>query len=122
MSGEGCGRCWKCREGTGCIRAVSFAPTAMPTRYPEATRIVDKDKQWDRDMGAYKRIRANGVQPPRIDDCAELESKATDQFEIEEAKIVPKHLHSTVKEGMAIAQAMELQVSRPASVQVPDES
>lgn len=116
---EGCGRCFKCREGSGCIRAVSFAPTAMPNRYPEATRLVRTDKQWDQDMGAYKRIRDNGVQPPRIDDCAALEAHASDQFEVEMGKLVPKEMKAQVKEGLGLAR--ELEISRPAGVQVPGE-
>ena len=114
-----CGRCFKCREGTGCIRAVSFAPTAMPNRYPAAVQGVATDKQWDKDMPAYKRIRANGVQPKRIDDAAELESRANDQFEIEMATIVPDNMKSKVKEGLAISR--ELEVTRPKSVEAPSE-
>ena len=116
---EGCMRCFKCREGTGCIRAVSFAPSAMPNRYPEVQPVIDKDKQWDRDMPAYKRIRRNGVQPPHIDGSAALESHANDQFEVEMGKIVPKEMTSEVKEGLAISR--ELEISRPAGVQVPSE-
>ncbi len=111
---DGCQRCFKCREGTGCIRAVSFAPTAMPNRYPQAVREVRTEKQWDADMPAYKRIRNNGVQPKRIDDSAYLESHATDQYEIELGLIVPKERKAQVQEGLAISK--ELQVSRPKGV------
>lgn len=111
-----CGKCFKCRDGRGCIRGVGFAPTAMPNRFPEATRIVDTDKRWDRDMGAYRRMRDNGIQPKRIDDCAELETRATDQFEVEMAKIVPKAQKRVVQEALAISKEMDLQVSRPKNV------
>lgn len=111
-----CERCWKCRAGTGCIRSVSFAPTAMPNRHPEAVRLVATDKRWDQDMGAYRRLRHNGIQPKRIDDCAELETRATDQFEVEMAKIVPKAHKRAVQEGLAITREMDLQVSRPKNV------
>ncbi len=116
-----CGRCWKCREGTGCIREVSFAPSAMPSRHPSAVATVAKDKQWDADMPAYQRLRRNGVQPPRIDDSAELEKRASDQFEIELGTVVPKDMKSRVQEGLAMAKVMDLEVSRPASVEVPGE-
>lgn len=111
-----CGRCFKCREGRGCIRSVGFAPTSMPTRNPEAVRLVATDKAWDKDMGAYRRLRDNGIQPKRIDDCAELETRATDQFEVEMAKIVPKAHKRAVQEGLAITREMDLQVSRPKNV------
>ena len=118
MATAGCRRCWKCKEGTGCIRSIGFSQTAMPTRYPETNRIVSTEGRWHEDMGAYQRMRRNGVQPPRIDDCAALETRANDQFEVEMAKIVPKERKSQVKEGLAISR--ELQVARPASVKVPD--
>jgi hypothetical protein len=90
----------------------------MPNRYPEATRIVNTDSRWDLDLPAYKRLRNDGVQPPRIDDSAALEAHATDQFEIDMGKLVPKEMKPQVKEGLAIAK--ELQVARPAGVQVPN--
>lgn len=108
-----CGHCFKCREGTGCIRSVSFAPTAMPNRYPEATRIVAQDKQWDKDMPAYKRLRMNGIQPKRIDDSAELETRANDQFEVEMATIVPKEMKPKVREGLEIVSALEQAQNKP---------
>jgi hypothetical protein len=92
----------------------------MPTRYPETNRIVNTDASWDRDMPAYKRLRNNGVQPPRIDDSAQLESRATDQFEVELGKIVPKNMHDRVKEGLALSR--ELQVARPKGVTVPNDA
>jgi hypothetical protein len=106
MSDE-CGKCWKCKEGTGCIRSITFAPSAMPTRHPEVKPILDKDKQWERDMPAYKRLRQNGLQPKRIDDSAILETRANDQFEVEMGKIVPDRVKPQVKEGLALVQAME---------------
>jgi len=59
-------------------------------------------------MPAYKRLRANGIQPKRIDDAATLESRATDQLEIEMAQLVPKKLLPQVKEGMAISKELEI--------------
>jgi hypothetical protein len=90
----------------------------MPNRKAETVAIEATEKQWDKDMPAYSRIRKNGIQPKRIDDCAELESRANDQFEIEMATIVPENKKSLVKEGLAISK--ELQVARPKTVQVPD--
>lgn len=113
-----CGKCFKCREGTGCIKAISFAPSAMPNRHPGAVATVAKDRQWEADMPAYKRLRNNGVQPPRIDDSAALEAHASDQFEIEMGRLVPKEMKAQVREGLAVAR--ELEISRPAGVQVPD--
>jgi hypothetical protein len=45
--------------------------------------ISRKDRQWDKDMEAYARLRHDGVQPRQIDGSAELESKARDKVEID---------------------------------------
>jgi hypothetical protein len=60
-------------------------------------------------MPAYQRLRRNGLQPKRIDDCAELETKATDQFEVEMAMIVPKKHKEQIKLGLQISQEMDAQ-------------
>lgn len=69
--------CFGCKLAT-----VSFAPSAMPTRHPEATAIVEKDKRWDKDIPAYQRLRRSGVTPPRIDGSADLEARATTRAEV----------------------------------------
>jgi hypothetical protein len=102
-----CGKCFKCREGRGCIHSVTIAAAATPNRRPETNRINRTDAQWDKDMPAYKRMRMNGVQPPRIDDCAHLEREATSQFEVEMGRLAPKHLHSRIQEGLAISKELE---------------
>ena len=112
MASVTCGRCWKCKEGTGCIRGVSFSAIPGGARNQETVRINQTDKRWDKDMPAYKRLRNNGLQPKRIDDSAELEARATDQFEVEMGKIVPKSHRSQVKEGLATAKELELAPSQ----------
>lgn len=64
--------------------SVSVAPSATPSRKggAEAARVNAKEKEWARDMRAYKAIRAQGLQPPQIDGSARLEG-ATDKFEVE---------------------------------------
>lgn len=103
----GCGRCFKCREGRGCIRDVSFSAAATPTRRATAVAGVAKDRRWDADMPAYKRLRKNGVQPRQIDGSAALETRASDQFEVELGTIVPKEAKSRVQEGLAISREID---------------
>lgn len=117
-----CGRCWKCKEGTGCIRSVSFGVVPGGARQQEVTRVVSQDKRWDEDMRAYKAMRANGIQPKRIDDCAKLEARANDQFEVEMAQLVPDRVKPQVKEGLAIVQAMEDAAPQVNRTQVADVS
>lgn len=96
----------------------------MPTRNggAEAARINATDNRWHKDMPAYRRLRLDGTQPRRIDGCADLEREATDQFEIDLGLVVPKEHKEKVKEGLAIAQEMELAVSRPKTVEVPTDA
>lgn len=105
-----CGRCFKCREGRGCIRSISIAPSAMPSRRggAEAARINATDARWDKDMPAYQRLRWNGLQPKQIDGCRELETRANDNFEVEMGTIVPRHRRNQVKEGLAIVKELEV--------------
>lgn len=42
-----------------------------------------KEKRWDSDLPAYKRLRRNGVQPKGIDGSARLEAKANETIEVE---------------------------------------
>lgn len=51
-------------------------------------------------MPAYKRLRKNGLQPKAIDGCAELESKATTQQEVEMGRIFSKEQMPSVMEGI----------------------
>ena len=104
-----CGRCWKCREGRGCIRGVRFGVTNLPS-HDDVTATVAKEGRWDEDMPAYKRLRANGLQPKRIDNCAELEGRADEQFEVEMAQLVPENRRSQVKDGLAIAEMLQAPV------------
>jgi len=57
-----------------------LSPSSMGSA--AATELVNKDKAWDVDMAAYKRLRANGVQPRSIDGSASIEKTATDEMEI----------------------------------------
>lgn len=74
----------------GCkLVSVGFLPSAMPTRHPEAARIVAKDARWDRDMAAYSRLRHSGVTPARIDGSAEIETRATTRHEVRSGQVIP---------------------------------
>lgn len=65
--------CYACR-----ISGVQFAPSAMPSRNEGAfaRKNVQLEKQWDKDMDAYKRLRNDGLQPPQIDGAHVIEREA----------------------------------------------
>lgn len=63
-------------------------------------KATPRDKALDKDMAAYKRLRKNGLQPPTIDGCADLESKATSQEEINYGKILTKEQQKEARARM----------------------
>jgi hypothetical protein len=70
--------CFACR-----IASVQVSPSAMPSRQSaHAKGTLLKDREWTRDMAAYRRLRQEGHQPPRIDGCAELEKAAENPWDI----------------------------------------
>jgi hypothetical protein len=70
----------------GCkIVWVQLAPSATPNRRvgAHAARCVALDRQWDKDMAAYRRLRADGLQPQRIDGAHALERDASTPIQVE---------------------------------------
>lgn len=67
-------------EGCFGCKAAGFhvAPSATPSRRggEEAARINAREERWQRDMPAYKELRKQGLQPPKIDGSADLANKA----------------------------------------------
>jgi hypothetical protein len=52
----------------------------------DARSVRAREKRWQKDMPAYKRLRQEGYQPPSIDGAAALERDATTKFEIESGR------------------------------------
>ena len=84
--------CFGCR-----VAGVSFGANSTTTRGSQVAEINQRAKNWDKDMPAYKRLRANGVQPKGIDGAAALEAKASTVAEVESRVDVEK----LVKRGLA---------------------
>lgn len=55
------------------------------TRGARVEEINQREKGWNRDMPAYKRLRKQGLQPRQIDGCSVLEKGATERWQIEGA-------------------------------------
>ena len=75
--------CFPCR-----LKTVTFAPSAMVTRSPEAARAAAKDPQLEKDRDAYKRLRRNGEQPKHVSGSAYFEAKANESCEITTGMII----------------------------------
>jgi hypothetical protein len=53
------------------------------TKGESVAHINQREKNWQKDMPAYKRLRAEGLQPKTIDGCAAVEQLATSKHQIE---------------------------------------
>ena len=74
----------------GCkVANVSISSAAMPGRKAASHRINETEKQWHKDMDAYKRLRKDGLQPKKIDGWHRVEAKAETALQVETG-FVPK--------------------------------
>ena len=65
------------------------------------------EAKWSRDMPAYKRLRNDGMQPPKIDGCAEIEALAKDQREIEIGHMIDKKALPKIAEMEAVTREID---------------
>ena len=69
----------------GCkVMSVGLSMESAPTTKAGAQvkEIADRERRWDRDMGAYKRLRRDGLQPKRIDGAADVERRAQEPWQV----------------------------------------
>lgn len=70
--------CFGCR--------ISHVRTGMNTTTTRGQRVAEvnqTEKNWNKDMPAYKRLRQEGLQPKSIDGSAEIEKKAKHEWQVE---------------------------------------
>lgn len=70
--------CFGCR-----VAGVSFGSNSTTTRGARVAEINARDRQWNKDMPAYRRLRRQGLQPRQIDGSSILENHATERWQIE---------------------------------------
>lgn len=76
--------CFGCR-----VAGVSFGSNSTTTRGKAVEQINQRERQWNKDMPAYKRLRQQGLQPRQIDGASILEKHATEKWQIEGAPVAP---------------------------------
>ena len=79
--------------------SVNFSPSAMPTRSSDAATRNAHEKQLERDLPAYKRLRAEGLQPKSTVGAATLEQGASTKYEVESGTIVDKYVAKRADES-----------------------
>lgn len=68
----------------GCkIAGIAISSDATPTRKEDSHRINETERRWHKDMDAYKRLRQDGLQPPKIDGSAKVEARASEKYQVE---------------------------------------
>ena len=68
----------------GCkVAGVRMGMNTTTTRGQRVAEVNSTERGWQKDMPAYKRLRQNGLQPQRIDGCAEIEKKAKHEWQVE---------------------------------------
>lgn len=66
------------------LLGISISAAAMPTRTGEDTLgTMVREKRWQRDEDAYRRLRKDGLQPPRVDGSALRERQGKTAYDIE---------------------------------------
>ena len=86
----------------GCYACkISTQVVAKGELSPEVADIKRRDAQLIKDRDAYKRLRADGVQPNQVDGSAALESRAVEQIDIDFKIPIPKEHREQVKEAQA---------------------
>lgn len=70
--------CFGCR-----VSGVRMGMNTTTTRGQRVAEINQTERNWQKDMPAYKRLRQNGLQPKGIDGAAEIEKKAKHEWQVE---------------------------------------
>jgi hypothetical protein len=60
-----------------------MATNSTTSRGAQVAANNQTERNWKQDMPAYKRLRADGLQPKRIDGAAEVERRAQESWQVE---------------------------------------
>lgn len=74
--------CFGCR-----VANVRVGANSTTTRGGRVAEINQTERNWNKDLPAYKRLRQNGLQPKKIDGAAEIEKKATEAWQVERGTV-----------------------------------
>jgi len=79
---------------------VNFSPSSMPTRNSDAATRNAHEKRLEKDLPAYARLRAEGMQPKSTVGAAELESRANSRFEVEYGTVTDGYISKRAEEAV----------------------
>ena len=70
--------CFGCR-----VANIQVGANSTTTRGAAVEATNSREKRWNKDMPAYKRLRKQGLQPKKIEGASLLEKHATERWQIE---------------------------------------
>ena len=70
--------CFGCR-----VAGVQMGSNSTTTKGESVASINQREKNWSKDMPAYKRLPAEGLQPKTIDGSANVEKRAEEKWQVE---------------------------------------
>lgn len=82
----------KCENFREHAMGINIAPSAMPSRRQGADVAASNkaEQRMSKDHAAYKRMKAEGLQPKSVRGVAKVEAGADDVREITEGKLISK--------------------------------
>lgn len=104
-----CGKPCDCPSYRDHLLSVGVSAAATPSRNRTTSDAIAREKRWDRDMPAYKRLREEGLQPKSIDGAGDLETRANDKLEIEGGAVIAGGHLKVVKEIREITSESKVQ-------------
>lgn len=85
--------CDECsRIAVNVMASPAIAAEALPNKKHGVIAKNRQEREWDRDMPAYKRLRRDGIQPKGIDGAADLETRCEHPLEFEMGKKLGKEV------------------------------
>ena len=70
--------CFGCR-----VAGIRMGTNSTTTRGTRVAQVNQTERNWNKDMPAYKRLRDEGLQPKRVDGAAEVEKRAKEKWQVE---------------------------------------
>ena len=70
--------CFGCR-----VAGVRMGTNTTTSRGARVAEVNTTERNWNKDMPAYKRLRADGLQPKKIDGAANVEKRAQEGWQVE---------------------------------------
>jgi hypothetical protein len=91
--------------GVGCDPCFVINLKSVQIQGIDAGQHRFTERERDRSMSAYKRLRRQGLQPKNVFGSAEIEAQASSKFEVEHSVIMSPGIRKEMESRMTEAQA-----------------